>query len=493
MICMGDKSKYPPHAVAHQGVMFFQKPWCLLLLFILLVFLICTGCDQQPGGVSSTKPLEEILSAGEIRVITRNNAHCYYFYREQAMGFEYDLAKAFAKYLGVRLRVQIADKWEGMIPSIMNRSGDFVAASMTITPKRQRQVAFSDGYLNIQQHIIVHRDNTMVQSQEDLYGKDIFVRKGTSYEERLEALQDAGIKIFIYRMADVPTEDLIRQVAANEIEITIADSNIAQMNRRYHPQIRIADSINDTEVLGWAVHPQAYQLRERINAFFKEIKTNGTFQKIYDKYYADIEFFDYVDLRRYHRRLRTRLPAYKKLVIKAAKRHGLDWRLIAAQIYQESHFDPKARSHAGAYGLMQLTASTARSLGVKKIYDPKQNIYAGVYHLKQLYEYYDQISVSDRLNFSLAAYNIGQGHISDARSLAKKMGLDPDKWGSLTQTLPLLRYHKYYKDATYGYCRGTEPLQYVKHIMIYYDILKRQAIEYTTDPLKNPELDTTLH
>ncbi len=490
---MGVKSKYQRHAATRQRTAFFHKPRRLLLLFLPLAILIFGSCDNISNDVSLPKPLEEILDAGEIRVITRNNAHCYYFYREQAMGFEYDLAKAFAKYLGVRLRVQIADKWQGMIPSIMNRSGDFIAASMTITPKRQQQVAFSDGYLNIQQHIIVHRENTAIRTQDDLFGKDIFVRNGTSYQERLEALQDSGIKMFIYRMADVPTEDLIRQVADRSIDITIADSNIAQMNRRYYPQIHIADPINATEVLGWAVHPQADQLRERINAFFKEIKTNGKFKNIYDKYYADIDFFDYVDLRSYHQRLRTRLPAYRELVMAAADRHGFDWRLIAAQIYQESHFSPKARSHAGAYGLMQLTVSTARSLGVKNIYSPKQSIYAGTYHLKQLYEYYNQISVSDRLNFSLAAYNVGQGHINDARSLAKKMGLDPDKWTSLTQTLPLLRYHKYYKDAKYGYCRGTEPLQYVKHIMIYYDILKRQAIEYTTDPQKNPEIYTVPH
>ena len=131
------------------------------------------------------------------------------FTENRPWGLKYDLAKAFAKYLGVRLRVQIADKWQGMIPSIMNRSGDFIAASMTITPKRQQQVAFSDGYLNIQQHIIVHRENTAIRTQDDLFGKDIFVRNGTSYQERLEALQDSGIKMFIYRMADVPTEDLI--------------------------------------------------------------------------------------------------------------------------------------------------------------------------------------------------------------------------------------------------------------------------------------------
>ena len=142
---------------------------------------------------------------------------------------------------------------------------------------------------------------------------------------------------------------------------------------------------------------------------------------------------------------------------------------------------------------MQLTVSTARSLGVGNIFDPKQNIFAGVEHLKELYDYFDEISGPDQTFFALAAYNIGQGHVRDARQLAQKMGLDPDKWASLTQTLPLLRFRKYYQDSLYGYCRGTEPIQYVKQIMIYYDILKRQAIEYTTDPQRNPELYTVEH
>ena len=129
---------------------------------------------------------------------------------------------------------------------------------------------------------------------------------------------------------------------------------------------------------------------------------------------------------------------------------------------------------------MQILPSTARSLGVTDLYDPVQNINAGVQHLKNLYDMYDSVTGDDRLLISLAAYNTGQGHIYDARKLAKKKGLDPNKWESLAQTLPLLRYRKYYKHAKYGYCRGTEPVRYIKQIIIYYDVLKRQGFEYKT-------------
>ncbi|MCK5485070.1 MAG: transglycosylase SLT domain-containing protein, partial [Desulfobacterales bacterium] len=164
----------------------------------------------------------------------------------------------------------------------------------------------------------------------------------------------------------------------------------------------------------------------------------------------------------------------------AAKKHGFDWRLIAAQIYQESHLNPWAKSRAGARGLMQIMPSTGKSLGVTDLFDPVQNINAGVQHLKNLFEHFETANGKDRLLIALAAYNIGQGHIHDARKLAKKKGLAPNKWESLAKTLPLLRYRKYYKHAKYGFCRGTEPIRYIKQIMIYYDVLKRQGFEYKT-------------
>ncbi len=444
--------------------------------FVILLILLTAGCERPSDFVS----LHNVLSSGEITVITRNNSHCYYLYRDQAMGFEHDLARAFTEYLGVKLKIKIIDKWEGMIPALLEGGGAFIAASMTITPKRKQQVAFSNGYLAIQQHIIVNRNNSGIKKVEDLAGKTVHVRKGTSYQERLEELQAQGLSLNIQLHEDIPTEELIQKVADGTVEVTIADSNIALRNRRYYPQIIVADSIAPVESLGWAVNPNAQNLLKKVNAFFREIKANGKFQRIYNQYYAHIDFFDYVDLRTFHRRLKTRLPRYQEIIEHAAKKFNFDWRLIAAQIYQESHFDPNAKSHAGAYGLMQLTSSTARSLGVKNLLNSHQNIAAGVEHLANLYNGFNKAKGSDRLFIALAAYNIGQGHIMDARNLARKMRLDPDTWSSITKTLPLLSYQKYYKDTLYGYCRGSEPIENVKQIMIYYDILKHQGIQYRT-------------
>ena len=459
---------------------FNKKSACqiLAIMAILSIFSVCYyGCGEA---YSSNSVLQGILKAGEITVCTRNNAHCYYLYREQAMGFEYELAKAFADYLGVKLKVRIAEKWEGMIPALMKGKCSLIAASMTIMPKRKKLVSFSNGYMPIQQYIIIHRNNKSIRCPEDLAGKTVHVRGGTSYEEKLNLLKNKGIDLEIKLHDDLPTEELIRQVAEGKIEITIADSNIALLNQRYYPQAILACPISEQEFLGWAVNRNARNLLYRINCFFKTIKENGHLNELYNKYYTNIDDFDYVDLRVYHRRLKSRLPKYKKIIMEAADYHGFDWRLIAAQIYQESHFNSKARSRSGAKGLMQLTRSTARSLGVKNILNPEQNINGGVQHLKDLYNYFENAESSNRLFIALAAYNVGQGHILDARNIAREMNLDPNKWSSLSTTLPLLTHQKHYKTAIYGYCRGTEPIEYINKIMIYYDILKRQGIELKT-------------
>ena len=422
--------------------------------------------------------LHKIMKTGKITVITRNSPHCYYIYRDDPMGFEYELAKEFANYLGVELQVEIAENWEGMLPAIKKGKAALIAAGMTITPKRQKQLSFSDGYMDIQQHLIINRERPKIKKLEELSGQTIHVREATAYEERLEELQQQGFDFAIELHRDLPTEELIQQVARGKIELTVADSNIALLNRRHYPAAIIAPAINDIQALGWAMHPEAHLLKEKINSFFAAIKENGKFDEIYDKYYGDIDDVDYVDLARFHRRIRTRLSRYSPFIKAAAKKHGFDWRLIAAQIYQESHLNPWAKSRAGAKGLMQLLPSTARSLNVKDIYNPVENINAGAKHLKNLYDHFKSAEGIDRLLIALASYNVGQGHIGDARRLAVTMNLDPNLWESLEKTLPLLSYRKYYKKSRYGYCRGIEPVIYIKQIMIYYDILKRQGIEY---------------
>ena len=452
----------------------------LVVLWVLVALYFVSPVVNQHKFIT----LHKIIKSGEITIITRNAPHCYYIYRDEAMGFEYDLAKAFADYLGVRLNLKIVENWDGMVPALKKGSGALIAAGIAITPKRKKQVAFSDGYMENQQYIIAHRNTPKIKKIEDLAGKTIHVRKATLYQERLEELQRQGIDLIVKQYKDVPAEELIQRVAEREIEFTVADSNIALLNRRNYPSAIMAGPISDRQQLGWAVHPQAHKLLEKINSFFKIIKENGKFDEIYNRYYGDVDEFDYVDLRAFHHSIETKLSRYQPFIKAVAKKHGFDWRLIAAQIYQESHLNPWAQSQAGAKGLMQILPSTAQSLGVTDIYNPVENINAGVQYLKNLYDRFDAAKEEDRLLIALAAYNVGHGHIEDARDLAANMNLNPNSWESLAKTLPMLTYRKYYKKSKYGYCRGTEPIDYIKQIMIYFDILKRQGIEYGAEQVK---------
>ena len=460
--------------------MFRNQPGLpVVILGIWLAVVFYFGSPEVENHKFAT--LYKVLKSQEITVVTRNNAHCYYLYRDEPMGFEYDLAKAFADYLGVRLNVTVAESWSKMHQALMDGTAAVVAAGMTNGLTHHDQVAFSDGYLEIQQHIITNRKAPPIKSVKDLAEKVIHVRRGTAYYDRLKALQEQGIDLSIDVHDDVPIEELIRKVAEGEIDYTVARNNIALLNRRYYPGAIMSAAISNKEYLSWAVHSKAHRLLQRVNAFFKVIRENGEFERIYNRYYGDVDDFDYVDLKTFHERLKTRLSSYAPFIKAAAKRHDFDWRLVAAQVYQESHLNPLAKSSAGARGLMQILPSTGKGLGVNDLHDPVQNINAGVQHLRTLYDFFDDTEEPDRLYITLAAYNIGHGHILDAQNLARKMDLDPNKWDSLCQTLPLLQYRKYYQNARYGYCRGTEPVRYVKQIMIYYDILKRQEIELNSN------------
>jgi len=435
-----------------------------------LLLAMAAACAEPPDDT-----LRRIEATGRLIVISDNSAHTFFIYRDQAMGFEYDLAEAFSRHLNVELEI-ITPGWGAMIDSLEKGRGDLVAAGLTITDQRAQRVDFSDEYMAVQQQVIVHRDNRSLEQIDDLTGVEVHVRPQTSYQQRLEELQQEGRAIQMVLHANLPTEELIRRVAEKRIPTTIADSNIALLNRRYYPDVRIAFPIEEPQSLGWAVRKGDRRFLEAVNAFFEKIKENGTFGKIYERYYAGVQIFDYVDLKKFHRRLETRLPRYQALIRKEAQRHGFDWRLIAAVVYQESHFDPEARSFTGVRGLMQVTRRTAEEMGISDRTDPAQSIQAGVGYLAILFDRFDEIQTRrDRVLFTLASYNVGYGHVRDAQKIAAEKGWEAQKWSALKKALPLLRLPGYYRGTKYGYARGTEPVRYVDRVLLYYDIIRREA------------------
>ena len=355
-------------------------------------------------------------------MLTWNAPYSYYLYRNQEMGFEYELAKAFANFVGANLEVEIAPDWNDLVPWLQEEKGDFIAAGMTVTPKRKRVIDFSKAYLKVQQQVMVRRRDNAIKKAEDLVGKTVVVREGTSYQERLEDIR-SNVGNFEIETKNKPTPTLIEMLSRGKIDITVADSHIARLNRRYYPNIKPAFVLGEPEYLGWGIKKGRRSLKRKINKFFDLIKKNGEHERLYEKYYGYTDLFDYVDLKRFERAIRTELPKYESIIRSEATRYGFDWRLITAVIYQESRFNTKARSWTGVRGLMQLTEATAEELGVSDRLDPIQSIRGGVRYLKKLYDSFDDIEdKDDRLLISLAAYNVGRSHVLDAQQIAKEKG-----------------------------------------------------------------------
>ena len=460
--------------ISKQSVLFAA----ILLLFfsgIIIFFFYDGNLRKSSKNLNKIKNLDRIKKQGKITMITDNNAVSYYIYRDAPMGFEYELAKEFADYLDVELEI-VTPGWDSMFESLNKGKGDFIASSLTITEDREKFILFSRPYMNIQQKFIHHKLKFGIKNLNQLAGKTIHVRAGTSYQERLEELKESGVDIDIQLLPNISTDEIIRMISEKEIKYTIADSNIALLNRRYYPDIMIGKSIQEEESLGWAVKKEDQELCEQINLFFEKAQESGIFGKIYEKYYGRIEIFDYFDLKKFHERITTRLPKYKEIIIRESKKYGFDWRMIAAVVYQESHFDAMAKSRTGVRGLMQVTQITAKQMGIENRLHPEQSLEAGIRYLDVQYEKFREIDNNhQRLLFALASYNVGYGHIRDAQKIAEAQGLDKNKWTSLQQTLPLLSKREYYKKTKHGYARGREPVKYIENILIYYDILKQKA------------------
>ncbi len=487
--------------------------WKYLVVFCLLLGLLVPSSfgDDDTGQVNalnevteaapalSLKRLEDRLDrirrTGQIIVLTREAPRCFYTHGGVAMGFEYELAKAFAEHLGVDLEVKTL-RWGDMIQALNQERGDFAAAGIVVDPFRQKLVDFSRGYLSIQPRVVIHKDDPGVRAVEDLSGRTIHVRKRSSHEQRLHELREGGLDITLALHEGVPAEELIRRVAEQEIAMTVADSDLAFLNRRYYPDIEVGIPLEEPQPMAWAVKKGEKRLLHVINTFLDTVKANGTFHRIHKTYYGNSQAFDRFDIKKFHERIRTRLPRYEKTIKRAATAYGFDWRLIAAVIYQESQFDPQARSHRGVRGLMQLTDLTAKEVGVTDRLNPEQSIMGGVKYLRKLYRRYDEAKGFDRMLITLASYNVGHRHIRNAQRIARQEGLKPYQWSSLEKTLPLLCREDYLKTNKFGYCRGREPVHYVNRILLFFDILRRQAIGETSPArltqrlTKQPGLDS---
>lgn len=414
-----------------------------------------------------------------LRVLTRNNAATYFVWRGQFLGFEYELMKRFADSQGLHLEMVVPNRWGDLIPTLKTGGGDLIAASMTITDERKKQgIAFTQPYNKVTEELVARASESGIISINDLNGRSVVVRRSSSYWTTLQKLLDQGMNFQLVEAPDnMETEEIISRVASGEYDLTVADSHILSVELIWRNDIKPVLTLNGPVPHGWAVRDGDKKLLSALNAFLDKEYKGRFYNLVYDKYFQNSNrILDHVASHQEYA-AKGNISPYDAEVQKYAEEYGFDWALIVAQMYQESRFDPKAESWAGARGLMQILPTTGELFGVNDLHEVDTSIQTGVRYLAWLHERFEpELTVQDRMWFTLAAYNAGLGHVRDARSLARKMGWNQDRWfNNVDRAMLLLSRRSFYQLATHGYARGKETVDYVREIRDRYNAYIRLA------------------
>lgn len=428
---------------------------------------LLSGCAEPVGN-----QLEQVQQSGELQVVTRNTPSTYYIGQDGAAGFEYDLAQRFAEHLEVELVMRPVSTLDELFTLVEAEEVHLAAAGLTITPERETMLSFAQPYHWIEEHV-VYRVNAYLPTRPlDLNKGHLEIVANSSHHQRLSQLSEQYPSLNWIENTELDSIELFELVREEIIDFTIADSNELALHRQFYPELAVAFDLGDPQPLAWAFKQQPdTSLRDAANQFLQQMELSGDLQALLEYHYGHLQRFNYVDNRAFLRHVKRRLPRYQGLFKQEASQDW-SWQLLAAVAYQESHWDADARSPTGVRGLMMLTRNTAKDMGVSNRLDPAQSVYGGAKYLRQLLKRFADIPMPDRLWFSLAAYNVGYGHVRDAQGIASSLGQDASRWTHVKDTLPLLRRPTWYQRTRYGYARGNEPVQYVDNIRRYYGVLQ---------------------
>ena len=408
-----------------------------------------------------------------LRVLTRNNATTYFIWRGKLMGFEYDLLKKFADEHKLQLDMIIPASRDQLIPTLLWGGGDVVAASLTISDERRSYgIEFTRPY-NVVSEVLVARGDDPITHVSQLEGRTLWVRRSSSYWSTLNNLREKSNIGFILKAApeDLETEEIIDRVGKGEYDMTLSDSHILDVALTWRDDVRAVFELKRNVNHGWAVRSGDVELLGALNEFLEREYKQLHYNVVYEKYFSSPKRIKSLVKYRADGLQGAALSPYDEIVRKYADQYGFDWSLIVAVMYRESRFDKNARSWAGARGVMQVMPVTAKRFGITDLHDPEKGILAGIRTLSWIYSRFEpELPVKERTWFTLASYNAGLGHVFDARALAREQGLDPNKWfDNVEKAMLLLSRPVHYRNATYGYVRGIEPVTYVRDIRKLYN------------------------
>ncbi len=450
-------------------------------LCVLLLAALCGSCAP------STTRLEQIRTRGLLRVATLNQPTAYYLGAHGAQGYEFRLASAFAKRLDVQLVVQPVASVAELREALESGAADIAAAQLTADDTWRRMALISNNYRRVPQLVIQRRGTRPLKNVDELRGKRLVVAAGSPQLQLLTDLRGSGATYLSWTELRREQADPVEWVASDDADCAIVDDSEFRFTQFTSPDTVVAFQLPEKRSLQWMLPRAAPELRDAVNAFFRDAENTGLLARLETATRAEVQAFEFIEARHFQADIAAKLPALQPQFAEAAQKYALDWRLVAAVGYQESKWEPAAHSEAGAAGIMMLTETTAATLGITNRSDPAQSIQGGAAYLARVRDMIPvRIREPDRTWFSLAAYNVGFGHLEDARILAQSQGRDADAWNEVKTYLPLLAEERWYRLAKRGYARGWEPVKFVDQVQGFLSVLQWQQAGNAADPLAAP-------
>ena len=441
------------------------------------------ACSKPPPATAA----DPIRTRGELRVVTLNLPTCYYLGAQGTEGLEFELASAFAARLGVRLNMYPVANERAMQAELAAARADIAAASLTNTPEWGRVGDAAEPYTLIPQLVVYQRNGARPRDTLQLESARLAVRAGSPQERILQHLKSTVAPSLQWEETAPSSADPVEDVDEGDAQYAITDAREFSFAHHLYPNVLIGFALPEGRPAQWIVRHDTPGLLASVNAFFRDLGASGRLAQLVQESSGDTRRFEYEESREFQEHVTDRLPRYRSWFEQAATEVGIDWRLLAAIGYQESKWDPHAQSDEGARGVMMLTADTAQALGIKDRSDPEQSIFAGARYLAQVREMIpERIAEPDRTWLTVAAYNVGFGHLEDARVIAQARGKAPDSRAEVRAQLPLLAQERWYTRAKRGYARGWEPVQFVDRIQRYLTLLEWQPGESGTAKAAGP-------
>jgi membrane-bound lytic murein transglycosylase F len=437
----------------------------------LVALTDCSKIAPPPG-------VDQVRVRGELRVVTLNLPTCFYLGAHGTEGLEFELASAYAARLGVKLNMYPVANEHAMQVELAAGRADIAAASLTDDADWNRVGDAARPYTLIPQLVVYQRSGVRPRETLQLESARLAVRAGSPQERILQRLRSTVAPQLRWEETAPSSADPVEDVDAGQVEYALTDAREFSFAHHLYPNVLVGFALPEQRAAQWIVRKGAPGLLGSVDAFFRELAASGRLSQLVQESSGDTRRFEYEESREFQTHVGDRLPRYRSWFEQAAAQSGIDWRLLAAIGYQESKWDPTAQSGDGARGVMMLTADTAQALGVKDRSNPRQSIFAGARYLAQVRDMIpERIAEPDRTWLTIAAYNVGFGHLEDARVITQALGKDPDSWKEVRARLPLLAQQRWYERAKRGYARGWEPVQFVDRIQRFLTLLEWQPGE----------------